>query len=54
MLAGPTGVLVVDVKLRLAPVTGEPDPYVRNIREPAAGVEENRRPSGPAGEGGAT
>jgi hypothetical protein len=54
VLAGPAGVLAVDVKLRLVPVTGEPDPYLRSLREPGAGVDENRRPSGHAGEGGRT
>jgi acyl-CoA synthetase (NDP forming) len=40
VLAGPAGVLAVDVKLRLAPVSGEADPYARSLREPGAGVEE--------------
>jgi len=35
VLAGPDGVVAVDVKLRLAPVSGEPDPYLRGLREPA-------------------
>ena len=35
VLAGPDGVIAVDVKLRLAPVSGEPDPYLRGLREPA-------------------
>jgi acyl-CoA synthetase (NDP forming) len=34
VLAGPDGVVAVDVKLRLAPVSGEPDPYLRGLREP--------------------
>jgi hypothetical protein len=34
--------------------TGEPDPYVRSLREPAGGVQQNRRLSGPAGEGSGT
>jgi acyl-CoA synthetase (NDP forming) len=35
ILAGPDGVVAVDVKLRLAPVDEEPDPAVRALREPA-------------------
>ncbi len=35
VLAGPDGVVAVDVKLRLAPVDAEPDPGVRALREPA-------------------
>jgi acyl-CoA synthetase (NDP forming) len=35
ILAGPDGVVAVDVKLRLAPVGEEPDPDVRALREPA-------------------
>ena len=35
VLAGPEGVVAVDVKLRLAPVDTEPDPAVRTLREPA-------------------
>ncbi len=35
VLAGPDGVLAVDVKLRLAAVADEPDPGVRSLREPA-------------------
>jgi acyl-CoA synthetase (NDP forming) len=35
VLAGPDGVVAVDVKLRLAPVADEPDPAVRALREPA-------------------
>jgi acyl-CoA synthetase (NDP forming)/GNAT superfamily N-acetyltransferase len=35
VLAGPDGVVAVDVKLRLEPVSGEPDPYLRGLREPA-------------------
>jgi acyl-CoA synthetase (NDP forming)/GNAT superfamily N-acetyltransferase len=31
VLAGPDGVLAVDVKLRLAPTDGEPQPYVRAL-----------------------
>jgi hypothetical protein len=54
VLAGPGGVLAVDVKLRLAPVTGEPDSYVRSLREPGTIAEENPHPSGPAGEDGGT
>jgi acyl-CoA synthetase (NDP forming) len=34
VLAGPDGVIAVDVKLRLSPVSGEPDPYLRGLREP--------------------
>ena len=34
VLAGPDGVVAVDVKLRLEPVSGEPDPYLRGLREP--------------------
>jgi acyl-CoA synthetase (NDP forming) len=34
ILAGPGGVVAVDVKLRLAAVDGEPDPYLRALREP--------------------
>jgi acyl-CoA synthetase (NDP forming)/L-amino acid N-acyltransferase YncA len=34
VLAGPDGVIAVDVKLRLEPVSGEPDPYLRGLREP--------------------
>src|SRR5207248_1988906 len=34
VLAGPEGVVAVDVKLRLAPVADEPDPAVRALREP--------------------
>jgi acyl-CoA synthetase (NDP forming)/GNAT superfamily N-acetyltransferase len=34
VLASPDGVVAVDVKLRLAPVSGEPDPYLRGLREP--------------------
>jgi acyl-CoA synthetase (NDP forming)/GNAT superfamily N-acetyltransferase len=52
VLAGPAGMLAVDVKLRLAPAPGEPDPYVRSLREPGATADENRHPSGNAGEGG--
>jgi len=37
VLAGPDGVLAVDVKLRLAPTLGEPDPYLRNLSEPTSG-----------------
>jgi len=36
----------VDVKLCLAPVTGEPNAYVRSLQEPGTGIEEYRRPSG--------
>jgi acyl-CoA synthetase (NDP forming) len=35
VLAGPDGVVAVDVKLRLAPIDAEPDPTVRALREPA-------------------
>ena len=35
VFAGPGGVLAVDVKLRLAQAVGEPDAYLRNLREPA-------------------
>ena len=35
VLAGPDGVVAVDVKLRLAPVAAEPNPTVRELREPA-------------------
>jgi acyl-CoA synthetase (NDP forming) len=35
ILAGPGGLVAVDVKLRLAPVDTEPDPAVRALREPA-------------------
>jgi hypothetical protein len=35
VLAGPDGVVAVDVKLRLAPIGNEPDPTVRELREPA-------------------
>ena len=35
VLAGPDGVLAVDVKLRLAPVAAEPDPTVRELHEPS-------------------
>jgi acyl-CoA synthetase (NDP forming)/GNAT superfamily N-acetyltransferase len=35
VLAGPDGVVALDVKLRLAPVDQEPDPGVRALREPA-------------------
>ena len=35
VLAGPDGVIAVDVKLRISPVSGEPDPYLRGLREPA-------------------
>ena len=34
VLAGPDGVVAVDVKLRLAPVADEPDPWVRELHEP--------------------
>jgi acyl-CoA synthetase (NDP forming) len=34
VLAGPRGVLAVDVKLRLAAVDGEPEPYVRALTRP--------------------
>jgi acyl-CoA synthetase (NDP forming) len=34
ILAGPDGVIAVDVKLRLSPVSDEPDPYLRGLREP--------------------
>ena len=34
VLAGPAGVLAVDVKLRLAAVGGEPEPYVRALTPP--------------------
>jgi acyl-CoA synthetase (NDP forming)/RimJ/RimL family protein N-acetyltransferase len=34
VLAGPDGVVAVDVKLRLAPVADEPDPWVRELAEP--------------------
>jgi acyl-CoA synthetase (NDP forming)/GNAT superfamily N-acetyltransferase len=34
VLAGPDGVIAVDVKLRLSAVSGEPDPYLRVLREP--------------------
>jgi acyl-CoA synthetase (NDP forming) len=34
VLAGPHGVLAVDVKLRLAAVDGEPEPYVRALTPP--------------------
>jgi acyl-CoA synthetase (NDP forming) len=44
VLAGPAGMLAVDVKLCLAPTLGEPDPY---LREPGTGAQENRLPSGP-------
>ena len=35
VFAGPDGVVAVDVKLRLAPVAAEPDPTVRELREPS-------------------
>ncbi len=35
VLAGPHGIVAVDVKLRLAPVGSEPDPALRALREPA-------------------
>ena len=35
VLAGPDGVVAVDVKLRLAPVDDEPDPGVRELTRPA-------------------
>jgi acyl-CoA synthetase (NDP forming)/GNAT superfamily N-acetyltransferase len=35
ILAGPDGVVAVDVKLRLAPIGEEPDAGVRSLREPA-------------------
>jgi acyl-CoA synthetase (NDP forming) len=35
VLATTSGVLVVDAKLRLAPVGEEPDPYGRSLREPS-------------------
>jgi hypothetical protein len=35
ILAGPDGVVAVDVKLRLAAVGTEPDPSIRSLREPA-------------------
>jgi acyl-CoA synthetase (NDP forming)/GNAT superfamily N-acetyltransferase len=34
VLAGPDGVVAVDIKLRLAPVDEEPDAWVRALREP--------------------
>jgi len=34
VIVGPTGVAIVDVKLRLAPVGAEPDPALRSLREP--------------------
>jgi acyl-CoA synthetase (NDP forming) len=34
VLAGPDGLLAVDVKLRLAAVDGEPEPYVRALNPP--------------------
>jgi hypothetical protein len=35
VLAGPGGVIAVDVKLRLAAVDAEPDAWLRALREPA-------------------
>jgi len=35
VLAGPDGVVAVDVKLRLSIVDGEPDPYVRMLTQPS-------------------
>lgn len=37
VLAGPTGVVAVDAKLRLAPVGAEPDPALRRLRPAADG-----------------
>jgi acyl-CoA synthetase (NDP forming)/GNAT superfamily N-acetyltransferase len=34
ILAGPKSVMAVDVKLRLAPAVGEPDPYLRAMSDP--------------------
>jgi hypothetical protein len=34
VLAGSDGVVAVDVQLRLEAVSGEPDPYLRGLREP--------------------
>jgi acyl-CoA synthetase (NDP forming) len=34
VLAGPSGVVAVDIKLRLADIGGEPDPYLRALSEP--------------------
>ncbi|UWP79595.1 GNAT family N-acetyltransferase [Dactylosporangium fulvum] len=38
VLAGPDGCTAVDVKLRLAPVGTEPDPYLRHLLRQAAGT----------------
>ena len=35
LLAGPDGVVAVDVKLRLVPIGSEPDPYLRSLSGPA-------------------
>jgi acyl-CoA synthetase (NDP forming) len=35
VIAGPSGLSIVDVKLRLAPVGREPDPALRALREPS-------------------
>jgi acyl-CoA synthetase (NDP forming) len=35
VLAGPDGAVAVDVKLRLAPIGPEPDPYLRSLSGPA-------------------
>ena len=35
VIAGPAGLAVVDVKIRIADVGNEPDPVLRALREPA-------------------
>ncbi|HWG99162.1 MAG TPA: GNAT family N-acetyltransferase [Pilimelia sp.] len=40
VLVGPSGAVAVDVKLRLAAVAGETDPYVRGLTEPPVPANE--------------
>jgi hypothetical protein len=46
ILAGSDGVIAVDVTLRLSPVSDEPDPYLRGLREPTWTIATRRREAG--------